>query len=782
MDAVEKAVEKVYCKFEDVRKKNKSYCKKKYEHETEYKEFIKMIIENEEVLVSQFEVKAKEFGLSLSYLDVFFSIMGKKYLKFIVYDVDINEYSVVKKSNELKMFLDELHDDEVDELEQFKMEYGDVFYDYFKKLITNENHHTDTKKVKVSIRKLADFDPKFISYSELILKYYDEICNYLESIYHKVFFSLKCEVSSAKIILHDFHDTERVQLSNIDTEHIGRVVEFEADIIHASKLRAVLKRRVFICQNCGKKIEVFYKDIFSSVRDIKNCSCGGVLREDKNELENRENYAKFQEILVRSMGEDGRYYDQVVVYEDSEGVYGGPVKILGRVRTVPVSKQSTVFDFVIHALDIQVQSPELSFSQDDIEKIEKVAKHPKIIDILSNELIPDIKGYELIKKAIFLQQVKGVKKGPKRGDSHILLIADPGVGKSVMLRKIADIPGNLYGSMTTASGVGITAAVVREKTILGDNWICKPGLLVEAHGGTACIDELTTVEKDVLDHLLEVMENQTIHINKGGINAELRTECAVLAACNPRWGKFDPNVSIPEQIKIPSPLLSRFDLIFPIKDEVNPRKDEDIAKHICRTHRNYLKQEMGDKKKKNTININGVDIDDEFIIKYIAYARRKKPILSEKAESVIVDFYKNIRKSSIDITARQLEGAIRIAEAHAKAKLKDIVEEEDAEEAINIIMESLKEIAYDPETGTIDLGKITGESNKDKDKMKEIYSIIKKLSEKSGESGALVMHDDIVEEAKKKGMDEDTVDNTLEKLLKRGDIDEPRSGKYRIII
>jgi replicative DNA helicase Mcm len=280
------------------------------------------------------------------------------------------------------------------------------------------------------------------------------------------------------------------------------------------------------------------------------------------------------------------------------------------------------------------------------------------------------------------------------------------------------------------------------------------------------------------------MESQTIHINKGGINAKLRTECAILAACNPRWGRFDPNASIPEQINIPAPLLSRFDIIFPIKDEVSRARDRDIARHILDFHQKLLKQEM-EGKKKSTININGVDIDDEFIAKYILYAREKKPILTEKAKELLEDYYVELRhsmKETTPFTARQLEAAIRLAEAHAKAKLKDVVEEEDAQEAINIITEALKEVAYDPETGKYDIGKIIGESSKDRDKMKEIYSIIKKLSELSGESEALVMHEDIVEEAEKKGMDEDTVDGILKKLVKRGDIDEPRHGKYRILL
>ena len=613
----------------------------------------------------------------------------------------------------------------------------------------------------------------------------------LKEAYNEAYFALKNEKPECSISIKNLpyifkkHNNKTLTIKDIKSNTLGKLIEFEGIIVLATKIKSILKKAVYICNSCGKKTVVDIENPYEYSPDSKSCKeCNGLLQLIESESE----FVDFQELKVQQpldlMDDPEEPPKYITVFlENSPGIYCGRVSIIGIPIKYHSNKKLPIYDIYIRGLNCELIENKLEnkLKGDDIEKIEKVAKHPKIIDILSNELIPEIKGYEIIKKAIFLQQIKGVKKGNKRADSHILLITDPGIGKSVMLRKIAELPGNLYGSVTTASGVGLTAAVVREKTEIGDDtWVIKPGLLVKANKGTACIDELT-VNKDLQSFVLEAMESQTIHINKGGINTKLPAECAILAACNPRWGKFDPNVSIPEKINIPAPMLSRFDIIFPIKDEVSRTKDKDIARHIIEIHRKYLKQEIGDEKKKSTININGVDIDDEFIIKYITYAREKQPIISKEAEDLLINYYVEMRKSSMQITARQLEAAIRLAEAHAKAKLKDVVEEEDAQEAINIITEALKEVAYDPETGTIDLGKITGESNKDRDKMKEIYSIIKKLSEKSGESGTLVMHEDIVEEAEKKGMDEDTVNKMLKKLVKRGDIDEPRHGKYRLL-
>jgi len=652
----------------------------------------------------------------------------------------------------------------------------------------SEDIISERERVTIDLEKLYNYGlVEFVEY--LHNNPYDGL-EILNEAYNRAYKILKSEESKCIITVKNLPDifkkyeNRTLTIKDIKSNTLGKLIEFEGIVVLATKIKSILKKATFVCDKCKYSIKKTINNPYESIPESIPCGkedCNGSMEINENLSE----YIDFQELKIQQpldlMDDPEEPPKYITVFlENSPGVFCGRVRITGVPIKYRSNKKLPIYDIYIRGINCQEIENKLEkeLTEEDIKNIEKVSKHPDVLNILANELIPEIKGYDTIKKAIFLQQVKGVKKGNKRADSHILLITDPGIGKSVMLRKIAELPGNIYGSVTTASGVGLTAAVVRERTEIGDDtWVIKPGLLVKANKGTACIDELT-VNKDLQSYVLEAMESQTIHINKGGINTKLPAECAILAACNPKWGKFDPNESIPEQINIPAPMLSRFDIIFPIKDEVDRAKDIEIARHIINIHRDYLKKN-GENKKTKKISIYGVEIDEDFITKYIIYSKTKKPSISKEAEDILVEYYINIRKSSIQITARQLEAAIRLAEAHAKVKLKDVVEAEDAQEAINIIMESLKEIAYDPETGMIDIGKIVGESSKDRDDMKEIYNIIKNLSEKNEDN--LVLFMDIVEEAKKKGMDEERVENIIKKLLKRGDIDEPRNGKYRLI-
>ncbi|ABR56721.1 MCM family protein [Methanococcus aeolicus Nankai-3] len=659
-----------------------------------------------------------------------------------------------------------------------------------------KNMHQDdivfeNENITVDLDKLYNYG--VVDFIEYLINNPPEGIEILAECYKEAYFALKTEQPAytthiyIKNIPNIFktYKNKKLTIKDIKSSTIGKLIEFEGIIVLATKIKSILKKAVYQCSSCGNPpISLDIDNPYEFNYDSKTCKkCNGIMKLIEGESE----YADFQELKIQQpldlMDDPEEPPKYITVFlENSKGIYCGRVNVIGIPIKYQSSKKLPIYDICVKGISCELieNQMENKVNEEDIEKIEKVATHPDIINILSNELIPEIKGYETIKKAIFLQQIKGVKKGNKRADSHILLITDPGIGKSVMLRKIAELPGNVYGSVTTASGVGLTAAVVRERTEIGDDtWVIKPGLLVKANLGTACIDELT-VNRDLQSFVLEAMESQTIHINKGGINTKLPAECAIIAACNPRWGKFDPNVSIPEQINIPAPMLSRFDIIFPIKDEVNRTKDKEIAQHIIGIHKKYLEEDQNTNKRKNKVVINDIELTEEFILKYIIYARGKQPIISKEAEDMLVEYYIDMRKSSMQITARQLEATIRIAEAHAKAKLKDVVEKEDAQEAIRIINEALKEIAYDPETGMIDVGKITGQSTKETDKMKEIYNIIKKISEKTEKE--LVLSEDIMEEAEKIGIKEETeVENILKKLKIKGEIDEPRNGKYRII-
>ncbi|MBA2862641.1 minichromosome maintenance protein MCM [Methanococcus maripaludis] len=646
-----------------------------------------------------------------------------------------------------------------------------------------------SEKRKIAIDLDNIYKHGVIDFVEFLEEFPNEGIELLEECYSDAYYAIKTEkpdiVITVKNIPEKFNLSEKKQIYTIEdvkSSTIGKLIEFEGIVVIATKIKSALKKAAYICTSCGeKKIQDIENPFEMSFEPIcPKCAQNMALIEDES------TYIDFQEIKVQqpldSMDDPEEPPKYISVFlEHSPGIYCGRVRVTGIPIKNQKNKKIPIYDIYIKGIHCEIVEDkiEANLTEEDIKNIEKVGKNPNVVDILSERMIPEIKGYDIVKKAIFLQQIKGVKKGNKRADSHLLLITDPGIGKSVMLRKIAEIPGNIYGSVTTASGVGLTAAVIREKTEIGDDtWVIKPGLLVKANKGTACIDELT-VNRDLQTFVLEAMESQTIHINKGGINAKLPSECAIIAACNPRWGRFDPNVSIPEQINIPAPMLSRFDLIFPIKDEADRLKDKNIAQHIINVHRSYLSKEVSENMKLDHIIVDDVLIDRDFVIKYIEYAKTKAPVISEDAENLLTEFYLNMRKGAAQITARQLEAAIRIAEAHSKAKLKDIVDEEDASEAISIITESLKEIAYDPETGQFDVDKISGVGRKDRNKMMRVYDLIKALAEKNDND--LVIIDDIIEAGKTKGIEEEQIQTSIKKLIKNGDIDEPKTGKFRII-
>ena len=653
----------------------------------------------------------------------------------------------------------------------------------------NDDIISEKERIEIDLTKIYRFG--LIDFVEFIHEHPKEGLEFIKECYREAYYSLKNEYPKCIITIKNLpeifkkvkHKNRLLTISDIKSHTIGKLVEFEGIVVTATKIKSVLKKAVFICSKCGKKISINIDNPFEPFEEPSCEKCGG---NDLVLIENECEYMDFQEIKVQQPldlmddPEEPPKYTTVFL-ENSPGIYCGRVKITGIPIKIQKNKKMPIYDIYIKGINCEILDDEIEMelSREDIENIEKISKLPNVVDLLSDRLIPEIKGHEVVKKAVFLQQIKGVKKGNKRADIHILLITDPGIGKTVILRRIAELPGNLYGSVTTASGVGLTAAVVREKTEIGDDtWVIKPGLLVKANKGTACIDELT-VNKDLQSYVLEAMESQTIHISKGGITAKLPAECAILAACNPRWGRFDPNISVAEQINIPAPLLSRFDLIFPIKDEPNRAKDKEIAEHIIDIHRAHLDEKINKEVGLEHIEIDGVKVDTEFIIKYIAYARQKNPIISEEAKKLLVNYYLNMRKGTIQVTARQLEAAIRLAEAHAKAKLKDVVDEEDAKEAINIITECLKQIAYDPDTGQFDIDKITGVSKKDRDKMMAVYEIIKKLAEKKDDG--LALHEDVVELCEKENIDEEEAERIIKKLIKNGDIDEPKPGKYRLM-
>jgi replicative DNA helicase Mcm len=305
------------------------------------------------------------------------------------------------------------------------------------------------------------------------------------------------------------------------------------------------------------------------------------------------------------------------------------------------------------------------------------------------------------KRALALQQFGGVYKelpdGTRiRGDIHMLMMGDPGLAKSQLLRSAARIaPRGVMATGKSTSAAGLTAAAVRDEFGEG-RWSLEAGTLVLASGGIACIDEIDKMSDEDRSSMHEAMEQQTISIAKAGINAQLQSKCSVLAAANPRRSRFDMEMPLPPQVNMPVSLLSRFDIFFIITDKPDPEKDSLLADRILESHRLGEELNPGDKTGGDELALRSLEgpISPKMLRLYISYAKRLRPIMTIQAQTLIKEHYTDLRKRyhSVDdqdktmpITPRQLESIIRIAEAQAKMYLSETVDVKHAQGAIDLM-------------------------------------------------------------------------------------------------
>ncbi len=440
----------------------------------------------------------------------------------------------------------------------------------------------------------------------------------------------------------------------------------------------------------------------------------------------------------------------------------------------------------VNSIELKEQAfEEILIDEEDERRIREMSNDPMLAVKIRESIAPTIYGLETEKDALSLQLFGGVPKtmpdGTKiRGDIHILLVGDPGTAKSQLLRYISQLaPRSIYTSGKSSSAAGLTASAVRSDEFGEGRWTLEAGALVLADLGIACVDELDKMNPKDRDALHQAMEQQEISVAKAGINATLKSRCALLGAANPKLGRFEEYTPIADQINIPPALLSRFDLIFPLTDKPDKERDEALAEHILQVHR------YGEMLERNE-SIEATKIkpifEPEFLRKYIAYAKRNIfPVMTREAMDRIKDYYVGMRaksKETIPFTPRQLEAFIRLAEASARMRLSEVVTAEDADRAIKIVEYYLTKVGMDRETETIDIDIITtGISRSQKDKIKTIVDIIREIC---SEIDAPAPFEEIVSRAEQEGIDKATVESLIVKMRREGIIFEPKHGKYKL--
>ena len=287
-----------------------------------------------------------------------------------------------------------------------------------------------------------------------------------------------------------------------------------------------------------------------------------------------------------------------------------------------------------------------------------------------------------------------------------------------------------------------------------------------------CIDEFDKMEPNDRSAIHEAMEQHTISIAKAGIIATLNSRTAILAAANPRWGRYDNHRSPSENINLPPTIVSRFDLIFILKDEPNEEIDRARAEHILSLHNKGLPEELK------------ATVDPNFLKKYIAYAREHiEPKLTSEAIKEIEEFYITMRTTSLNnqdedsnpaiaITARQLEAIVRLAEAHARVALRTEVTKEDAVAAIELMKRSLEQVGYDFEKGRYDIdGLMTGRTSSERDKMEIVYQLVVNMVRSAGKEVPL---NEILDKAEEKGIDRNFARKMIQAYLDDGTLYQPQ--------
>jgi len=415
---------------------------------------------------------------------------------------------------------------------------------------------------------------------------------------------------------------------------------------------------------------------------------------------------------------------------------GDHVAITGVVRAeapvLPTPGKLRVFRLHIDANFIDIESKEAEtvlLTPEEEEKILELAKDPWIHRNVMRSIAPSIYGYETIKEAITYLLFGGVPKHLAdisiRGEMNMLLVGDPGTAKSQLLQYVASIaPRGLYTSGRGTTAAGLTAAVLRER---GGGMTLEAGALVLADKGVACIDEIDKMRPEDRVAIHETMEQHTVSVAKGGIVATLNARTAILAAANPSLGRYDAYKTVTENINLPVTILSRFDLIFVLKDVPQKELDEKMSTHILEIH------------KKGAV-LQETPIPSELLRKYISYAKNIKPVLTDEALQRLKAFYLEMRAvtekiegSPIAITARQLESLVRLAEARARIALRKEVTAEDAEAAIAIMNKSLEEVGIDITTHMRDIDIImVGKPKSMQDKLRVILDEIVELSKDTG--------------------------------------------------
>ena len=642
--------------------------------------------------------------------------------------------------------------------------------------------------LKVDFTDVIKFNP------ELARRSIDEPKEFLEAGNRAVTEVVEIEDSDYAFTTREFFirffnmaESEIIPLRGIRTEHVGKLVMLYGITTRATVVKPLLIEGFFQCQNC-QEIMILPQEEgrYNPPHHCQNPGCG---RAGPFKLLTEESkFVDWQKVTIQERPENlppGQMPRSVSVLLKHDMVDkvrpGDRISVIGVLQSIPDFSKKTPGKLATFHINMNANYviPEeqdlesLEISEEEEQIILDLAKDPWIHTKIVDSLAPSIYGYRDIKESLALLLFGGIPKelpdGLKiRGESNILLIGDPGTAKSQILRYIATLaPRALYTSGKGSSAAGLTVAVLRDQDT--GEFTLEAGALVLSDRGVCCIDELDKMRKEDRSSIHEAMEQRTVSVAKAGIVATLNARCSILAAANPKLGRYIPSRSAAENINLPVTILSRFDLIWIVRDEPEADVDKVKAQHILRLHTAGVTEKES-------------PISKEILKKYISYAKlNSSPRLSDEAAKRLEEFYLEMRKageasdSPIAITPRQLESLIRLTESHARMALRSEASIEDAEAAVRLLSVSLRQVGIDPETGKLDIDVVmVGTSSSTRSKIETLMDLIAEMELEN--KGQAVPIDRIIEKAHDFGMTKDFIERNIERMRQDGMLFQPKAG------